>query len=271
MKTIRLGSSGPLVQAWEEFLRGHELFMEEADGKFDEATDAATKRYQELHRLEVDGIVGNRTWGRAMLDGFELVEDKDKSKEGPNWPPPPKDLKPASLATRQKLFGAFEFKPAPSSGNPEGIKILGSWVRDNIAKVVVPQLKGVYGAPASGTVFWHKAAVPQLLGLFQAWEDADLSHLVHSWAGSWVPRFIRGSRTSLSNHAWGTAFDINVPWNGLRRRPALVGQKGSVRELVPLAAQYGFYWGGWFTRQDGMHFEVSKLLSEAELEALKSG
>jgi hypothetical protein len=72
-----------------------------------------------------------------------------------------------------------------------------------------------------------------------------------------VPRFIRGSHSVLSNHAYGTAFDINAPWNALGVRPALVGKPGSVRELVPLAAEHGFAWGGHFrTRPDGMHFEL---------------
>ena len=74
-----------------------------------------------------------------------------------------------------------------------------------------------------------------------------------------MPRFVRGSRTILSNHSFGTAFDINVPWNLLGSVPALVGQKGSVRELVPIANQNGFYWGGHFPRKDGMHFSIAKL------------
>ena len=59
----------------------------------------------------------------------------------------------------------------------------------------------------------------------------------------------------------GTAFDINVAWNGLGVQPALLGQKGSVRELVEIAFEHGFIWGGWFTnRPDGMHFEAYKVL-----------
>jgi D-alanyl-D-alanine carboxypeptidase-like protein len=30
-----------------------------------------------------------------------------------------------------------------------------------------------------------------------------------------------------------------------------------VRELVPIAAEDGFYWGGHSSRCDGMHFEVA--------------
>jgi hypothetical protein len=40
----------------------------------------------------------------------------------------------------------------------------------------------------------------------------------------------------------------------------LVGEKGSVRELVPIANRWGFYWGGHYNgRPDGMHFEVAFL------------
>ena len=98
-----------------------------------------------------------------------------------------------------------------------------------------------------------------MVQLWKDWEAADLLHLVLTWEGSFVPRFVRGSRTTLSNHAFGSAFDINAPWNGLGIVPPLVGQKGSVRELVLLAHKYGFYWGGHFNRKDGMHFEVAFL------------
>ena len=29
--------------------------------------------------------------------------------------------------------------------------------------------------------------------------------------------------------------------------------------MVPFAHDYGFYWGGHFSRHDGMHFEVARL------------
>ena len=83
-----------------------------------------------------------------------------------------------------------------------------------------------------------------------------------TWAGLWNPRFVRGSRRTLSNHAYASAFDINAPWNGLRRQPALVGKRGSVRELVAVANELGWWWGGHgfppdYGRKDGMHFELA--------------
>jgi hypothetical protein len=107
---------------------------------------------------------------------------------------------------------------------------------------------------------FHKLAEGQLVKFFEELEKQNLHTKILSYAGAFYPRYIRGSRTQLSNHSWGTAFDINVPWNGLNHTPALMGQKGCVRELVPIANEFGFYWGGHFSRMDGMHFEIAKLL-----------
>lgn len=270
IRTIKKGSKGSLVRLWQTFLRGKNYYLGVVDGQFGPTTEEATKAFQQEWCSGVDGIVGNETWGTAMSHGLELTEAADAGFGSPIWPPKPIDLKPASLALRYKLFGQFEFSPAPTKSNPEGIRILGSWQKENLCMVTVPQLKGgtILGAPKSGRVLWNKAAKAQLLGLFQAWEDEGLMPLVKSWAGSWSPRFVRGSDKTLSNHAWGTAFDINVARNGLGQRPALAGEDWSVRELVPLANQYGFWWGGHWApaynggtgRADGMHFEVAKIV-----------
>ena len=84
--------------------------------------------------------------------------------------------------------------------------------------------------------------------------------MIKTFNGSYVPRLIRGSKTELSSHAFGIAFDINMQWNMLSTEPALLGHKGSVRELVAIAHDHGFYWGGHFSRKDGMHFELAKKL-----------
>jgi hypothetical protein len=50
----------------------------------------------------------------------------------------------------------------------------------------------------------------------------------------------------------------------------MIGEKGCVRELVPIANEHGFYWGGHFGsvvngkmigRMDGMHFEIAKIIN----------
>lgn len=267
MKTLRVGTKGKDVERWQQFLRSFDLYMGVVDGDFGPLTDKATKQYQRKRLVYPDGIVGNLTYAAAVSDGFSVVvpDPATRSKDSPLWPPKP-NFKTPSFAKRQQMFGAFKYSPAPTKSNPEGIKIHGSWVADNIVKVKVPQIAGKPGATKTGVVWFHRKAVDQLVGLFDAWEKAGLSPLILSYGGSWVPRFVRGSRTTLSNHAFGSAIDLNVPWNYLGAQPALVGAEGSVRELVPLANKWGFYWGGHWGpdygggRVDGMHFEVAKLL-----------
>ncbi|HEY3233799.1 MAG TPA: M15 family metallopeptidase [Polyangiaceae bacterium] len=261
MAAIRKGSRGPAVRSWQTFLLGQGLNVGVVDGVFGSKTEEATREFQRVHRLEVDGIAGNQTLGQAMVLGFQMVESPQPAsvEASPNFPSPP-DFKALSAAGRERIFGKFRFTPAPTPAMPEAIKILDNWQRSNIRPVALPQLKGISGAPSSGAVPFHAAAAEQLRALFVAWEQAELTGLMLSWAGSFVPRFIRGSDKVLSNHAWGTAFDINAPWNALGARPALVGQRGSVRLLVELANQHGFYWGGHFdSRPDGMHFECARL------------
>lgn len=177
-----------------------------------------------------------------------------------DWPPKPPFAPLPNTAARQALFGRYEFVHEPRPGNREHIRILGSWVQEQIVRVHIPQLAHVRGAPGDGVILFHRLAAAQLQALWAAWEAAGLLDRVLTWEGSFVPRFIRGSTRELSNHAFGTAFDVNVTWNGFGALPALVGQRGSVRELVPIAHLHGFYWGGHFSRiPDGMHFEVAVL------------
>jgi peptidoglycan hydrolase-like protein with peptidoglycan-binding domain len=57
--TVKLGSTGPDVQAWQRILRVT------ADGKFGPQTDAATRTWQRAHGLTPDGVVGPKTWAAA--------------------------------------------------------------------------------------------------------------------------------------------------------------------------------------------------------------
>lgn len=265
MRTLRLGDTGPDVTLWENFLLGQGYYWTEVDGVFDEDLKQSTIDFQRGYNLKADGSVGPLTYGVALSLGFPGVQDSSEGEDSPNWPPKP-SFAPLSAVERERLFGKFAFKPAGVPGNAEAIVITDGWASKNIAQVSIPQLKGIMGSPVSHTVPFHTKAAAQLGALWAAWEAAGLLPLVKTYAGSWVPRFVRGSRTYLSNHAWGTAFDINATWNGLGAVPALVGKTGSVRQLVQLANEHGFYWGGHWGypggsgRPDGMHFEVARLL-----------
>jgi hypothetical protein len=250
---IKEGSKGQDVERWQNFLRGQDLYMEPADGSFGPATKKATVAYQAKHGLTSDGVVGSITLGAAIDDGYD-----DSAVEVPDsdWPTLP-SFTALSQVEKGIAFGRVSYVIAPTPECPEGIRILEPWVSDHIVKVEVPQLKGLKGAPKDCKVLFHKDAAEPLKALWQAWEDADLLGYVISWGGGWAPRFVRGSKSVLSNHAIATAFDINAQWNGLGVNPPPSNKKGSVRPLVNVATDLSWYWGGfWANRRDGMHFEL---------------
>ncbi|MEH6649523.1 MAG: M15 family metallopeptidase [Motiliproteus sp.] len=262
VEILRRGSEGKNVERWQQFLVGERFLQGLVDGKFGPATELATKAFQRANKTSSDGIVGPKTFGNALNSGFDIGFTDPQVGDSESLIPTNSSLKAINGATREKLFGTIEFK-AMSGGK---IKILNGWEEDNIKMVTIPQLKGVpvfgpNGRKSGGRLRFHKNAENQLKGLWAAWEEEGLLGRILSYEGSYNPRFIRGSRTTLSSHTYGTAFDINGPWNELGKIPAAFGERGSVRELIALANEHGFFWGGHFkTRPDGMHFEMAKLL-----------
>lgn len=155
----------------------------------------------------------------------------------------------SSNATAQKNFGPLEFVPAPTADNPEAIRITNGWDKANITYVTLPGL--------NKTVAFHTKCKDRIVQLFQAWTDAGLIPDIIQWSGTWVPRFVRGSRTTLSNHAFATAFDINPQWNPMGAPAAPAGSYGNVQALAEIAKSLGWRWGGDYSgRPDGMHFEL---------------
>lgn len=260
-KTIKLGDKNDLVGDWQSFLRGEGLYFQAIDDDFGNATEIATKKFQKKYKLLDDGIVGNTTFKKAVELGFHQNQVVVSVTDNSNVPPKPNFLPIVGNAERERLFGKFSFKNAPTKNNPEGIIITDDWERNNIVRVELPALSKATNGKF-GAMRWHNKCEYQLVKMFERFEKENLHTKILSFAGAFYPRYIRGSKTQLSNHSWGTAFDINVPYNGLNKTPAMIGEKGSVRELVAIANECGFYWGGHFTRKDGMHFEIAKIIND---------
>lgn len=155
------------------------------------------------------------------------------------------------------------------SGAP--IELLDRFEAKNIIKILVPQLQGVLDGRTenptdvfNGQVRFFQKAQAQLLAAFAEIEAQGLQDRLLSFAGSFNARLIRkrggGAVHTPSNHAFGTAFDINSEFNPQGSKPLAVGHRGSVRELVPIFERHGFKWGGGFPTPDGMHFEVAALI-----------
>jgi hypothetical protein len=228
--------------------------------KFD-SSSALDKRKQQ-HELVLKMIgVADPEQGKQNLQFLAesgLITDADlagkllASKALPLIPPPASA--PASASARvNRPNCSYEFVRAAAPENPEAIQILGTWEQDNIVNIEVPQLAKVTGART--TIAFNKAAADALKAAWLEIEQQGLLDRVISWDGAFVKRTIRGSSTILSNHACGLAFDINVAVHSFGRAPPAAGERGSVRELVPIFAKHGFVWGGDATRPDGGHFE----------------
>jgi hypothetical protein len=257
MRILRKGVQGKDVEAWQLFLRGLTPYSEDliVNGIFDERTETDTEIFKNANGLPNPEVVDERTYKLAS-ESYEFELDG----RGATTPPKP-TFPPLNQADRFATFGQFRFKPNPVAGNPEQIQILDGWAGQNIVSTEIPELHGVEGTFGQKKFQFHKLAAAKVVELFSTWEREGLKGHILTWGGSFNPRFIRGSRSVLSNHAHGTAFDINVAWNGLGRTPAQFGKRGSVRELVTIANELGFYWGGhWQDRPDGMHFELAKLV-----------
>lgn len=100
----------------------------------------------------------------------------------------------------------------------------------------------------------NRDAAPALLAMARWWFDhVEKPVLPGCWG--WADRNIRGSATEVSNHASGTAIDLNAP-----RHP--LGVRGTVparlrAAIAAQAAKLGLRWGGTYSgRVDEMHFEV---------------
>lgn len=73
-----------------------------------------------------------------------------------------------------------------------------------------------------------------------------------TWDGCFNIRNKRGL-SSMSLHSWGIAIDVNAAWNGLNKIPVLTPG------FVKCFTDAGFDWGGYWTRKDGMHFQLAKI------------
>lgn len=83
MGTLRAGSQGDEVRRLQTRLNALGIDCGNADGIFGNATRAAVMRFQQLNGLEVDGVVGAKTWAaldKAMPENQEKHETHEIEK-----------------------------------------------------------------------------------------------------------------------------------------------------------------------------------------------
>lgn len=276
--TLRRSQAGSDVLRLQLFLMSQGINLQfGADGDFGPATQVAVEEFQQREGLTVDGFFGSGSAEKALALGYQNTSFQDPIPRTPSeikaalqFPDKPSTLKRPTQKVSDELFGDFNFKYSPSVDNPQRIRILGDWETENIVVVSIPQLIGMVdrqlGAPrlmSNGNIRCHRLAAPRILALFSAWETAGFIDRVLYYVGCFNARLKRGttnpSRKNLSNHSWGSAFDINSEENWLGKPDAIIGARGCLRELVHIANEEGFYWGGHFGNKDGMHFEIAEL------------
>lgn len=129
------------------------------------------------------------------------------------------------------------------------IQILGDWVSRFIVTVDLPIV---------GRTRCNRLMVPQLVAALNEIVQAGLADLIDraQFGGCWVPRHIDWNVAKpISMHAWGLAIDLNVAGNGLGQVPTM-----DLR-IVDIFQRWGFWWGGWWDRPDGMHFQLNQFVA----------
>src|SRR5581483_10741989 len=128
--------------AWQLYLRAHGARIA-CDGVYGPKTKAATAEMQLDLGVQADGLLGPITIAAARKAGFRP----------PSWPDKPDGAVPFNATQRRKSFGAYAFVPAPTSDDPEAIRITDGWEEKNIVRVQIPELANVKGAPKLGVPF----------------------------------------------------------------------------------------------------------------------
>lgn len=159
-------------------------------------------------------------------------------------------------AERVKVYG----KPCSLEVKTQTLIPDKDWERKNIVMVHVPWPieHSRYGFQRPIRV--HKLVVDKFSLLFRRWTEAGLLDRLKTFDGALNVRMKRGYEKSvdlsnLSTHSFGAAIDLNAKWNPLGH-DTKPGAEGALDELVPIARESGFVWGGDWKRPDKMHFEV---------------
>ncbi len=158
-----------------------------------------------------------------------------------------------SPAQKQSFFNSADARrrlgTLTYSVDPDGkVTVDPKWVSTYIVTASVPII---------GRMTCHRAIIPQLTKALNEIAAAGLADKLHpdQYEGCYWPKLIEDSQ-SLSMHAWGLAFDLNVATNQRLT-------KGDMDPgVVAIFKKWGFRWGGdWKQTPDPMHFELASLLN----------
>jgi hypothetical protein len=100
-------------------------------------------------------------------------------------------------------------------------------------------------------IYCHKLLVNPLERTFNRLIDKGLHFEIKTFDGCYNPRYIRGSKTIPSRHAWGLAIDMNAAWNKLGQ-----SEPSWSEDFIEAWRDENWTFGGnWLARPDPMHFQ----------------
>lgn len=99
-------------------------------------------------------------------------------------------------------------------------------------------------------IWCHEAMHPFLETALKNLQKQGLLGELKEFGGSHAIRSTRGA-TKWSAHSWALAIDINMTGNGLGQTPSMS------KKFVKCFTDAGFFWGGNYSRKDGMHFTIA--------------
>ena len=103
-------------------------------------------------------------------------------------------------------------------------------------------------------IYLNKDALIPLENTLNDLIDEGFHKELKTYDGCFNVRLIRGSKTTPSVHSWGLAFDFNAKDNPLG------GPVRFSKEFLDIWTDNGWTCGAFFTRKDGMHFELTSHL-----------
>lgn len=161
------------------------------------------------------------------------------------------ELRDAPQQRQARVVGSpVDFEPFSYTELGDGMIVIDpAWVQRWIVRVELPRV---------GATRVHRLMAPQLFAALAEIEAAGLlGHFKpEQFGGGWVPRHIDWNPSKpLSMHAWGLAIDFNTHDNWLGETPQMD------RRIVDIFERWGFAWGGHWSRPDGMHFELERVVT----------
>ena len=100
-------------------------------------------------------------------------------------------------------------------------------------------------------LYCNKDMIKPLTAAFEKLIKTGAVNELKTWDGCFNIRQ-RRSGSSPSLHSWGVAIDVNAAWNRMGQVPSLS------KTCIDCFTSSGFDWGGYWSRPDGMHFQLTR-------------